>query len=104
VRATGAFWDESANATLVKATYDATGLLFPYVPDVVLRSDTAFFGDLPWTVLRSKMRGRLSLGVTYVDRASSLRAEERRHLHGRRERERGLEDVRAVGGVHEPAR
>jgi TonB family protein len=66
VRATGTFWDESANATLVKATYDATGLLFPYVPDVVLRSDTAFFHDLPWTVLRSKMRGRLSLGVTYV--------------------------------------
>ena len=32
----------------------------------MLRSDTAFFADLPWTVLRSKVRGRLSLGVTYV--------------------------------------
>ena len=66
VRATGAFWDESANATLVKATYDETGLLFPYVPDVVVRSDTAFFGDLPWSALRSRFRGRVSVGATYV--------------------------------------
>lgn len=66
VRATGAFWDESANVTLVKSRFDATGLLFPYVPDLVARSDTAFFANLPVHIAGDPVRGRLSLGTSYI--------------------------------------
>ncbi len=66
VRATGDWFDESANVTFVKSTYDDTHLLVPYVPDVVVRSDTAVFHDLPWRAGGSPLVGALAAGVTYV--------------------------------------
>jgi len=66
VRATGSFFDESANLTLVRATYDDTHLLVAYIPGVVLRSDTALFHNLPWRILDSPIRGSLNVGITYV--------------------------------------
>ena len=66
LRLTGSWFDESANLTFVKSAYDDTHLLVAYVPDVVLRSDTAVFHDLPWKVRGSPFKGALSAGVTYV--------------------------------------
>jgi TonB family protein len=66
VRASGDWLDESANVTLVKSTYDDTHLLVAYVPDVVVRSDTAVWRDLPWRVRGTPLRGALSAGITYV--------------------------------------
>jgi hypothetical protein len=68
-RMTGPFYDLAANFTYVKATFDDTHLLIPYVPDVVLRADGALFGDLPWwrgRLLGRPLRTSLSAGVTYV--------------------------------------
>lgn len=65
-RATGAFFDEAANVTLVRSTLDDTHLLVPYAPDVVVRSDTAFFGALPFALAGKPFKGTVSSGVTYV--------------------------------------
>ncbi len=65
-RLTGKFFDESANVTLVKSSYDDTHLLVAYVPGVVVRSDSALFADLPVKVAGRAPRGALALGVTYV--------------------------------------
>jgi hypothetical protein len=66
VRATGEWLDESANVTVVRSTYDDTHLLVPYIPDVVVRSDTAAWHELPWSVRGDPLRGALSAGITYV--------------------------------------
>jgi hypothetical protein len=66
VRATGDWIDESANVTFVKSTYDDTHLLVPYIPNVVVRSDTAVWHDLPWKLRGDPLRGALGAGVTYV--------------------------------------
>jgi hypothetical protein len=68
LRATGPWFDESANLTLVKSTYDDDHLLVAYVPDVVLRSDSAVWSDLPWRVRGEPLRGVVSSGITYVGR------------------------------------
>jgi iron complex outermembrane recepter protein len=68
VRVTGPFFDESANVTLVRSTFDDTHLLVPYVPDAVLRSDSALFADLPWSYQGRAPRASLGLGVSYVGR------------------------------------
>ncbi len=65
-RVTGKHFDESASVTFVKSTYDDTHLLVAYVPDAVVRSDTAVFGDLPIKIDGTKLKGSLGLGVTYV--------------------------------------
>ena len=62
----GRFFDIAANATLVKATFDDTGLLVPYVPDVVLRGDAAFFHELPWKIAEKPVRVTVGYGVSYV--------------------------------------
>ncbi|MET0594570.1 MAG: TonB-dependent receptor, partial [Polyangiaceae bacterium] len=67
-RLTGAWFDEAFNVTFVKSLYDDTKMLVPYAPDVVVRSDSAIFTDLPWTVSGTKPRGALSAGLTYVGR------------------------------------
>jgi len=67
-RLTGEHFDEAFNATFVRSTFDDTHLLVPYVPDVVVRSDTAVFADLPIEYRGHKARGALSAGVTYVGR------------------------------------
>ncbi len=66
VRALGSFFDLAANATFVKATFDDTGLLVPYVPDLVLRADLALFHDLPWRLAHKPIRGTVGYGVSYV--------------------------------------
>jgi TonB family protein len=68
-RFTGPFWDLGASFTYVRATFDDTHLLVPYVPDVVFRFDGALQGDLPWW--QAKLRGHplrasLGAGLTYV--------------------------------------
>jgi hypothetical protein len=75
VRALGGFFDVAANATIVKAVFDATGqcspdcgLLVPYVPDVVLRGDAALFSDLPWPIAHRPVRLTAGYGVSYVGR------------------------------------
>ncbi|HVW27855.1 MAG TPA: TonB family protein [Polyangiaceae bacterium] len=66
-RLTGGFYDVAANLTYVHATFDDTHLLIPYVPDLVLRVDNAFFGDLPWwTLAGHALRASFATGVTYV--------------------------------------
>jgi TonB family protein len=68
-RLRGSFFDLAANFTYVKATFDDTGLLIPYIPDRVFRLDGALFGDLPLLTIRpagKRLLGSLSTGVTYV--------------------------------------
>ena len=65
-RLTGTFFDESANLTFVRATYDDTHLLVAYIPGAVFRSDTAVFADLPARIRGTPVRGALSAGITYV--------------------------------------
>jgi hypothetical protein len=65
-RALGPFFDIAANATAVKATFDDTHLLVPYVPDLVLRADLAFFHELPWRLAHEPILGTLGYGVSYV--------------------------------------
>ncbi|HEY1697587.1 MAG TPA: TonB family protein [Polyangiaceae bacterium] len=74
-RALGHFFDVAANATVVKAVFDSSGacapycgLLVPYVPDLVLRGDAAFFTDLPWHLAHQPVRATLGYGVSYVGR------------------------------------
>jgi hypothetical protein len=66
LRWTGAFFDESANLTLVRATYNDDGTAVPYVPDAVFRSDTALFHDLPRAILGRTARISLGAGITFV--------------------------------------
>ncbi len=67
-RALGSFFDLNANATFVRATFDDTALLVPYVPDLVLRADAAVFHDLPWRVDHKPIRATAGYGVSYVRR------------------------------------
>lgn len=69
VRVIGSFFDLAANLTYVRATFDDTGLLIPYVPDWVFRFDGSLFGELPWSALRIRgkaFRGTLASGFTFV--------------------------------------
>ena len=68
VRLLGSFFDLAANATLVKAAFDDTGLLVPYVPDLVLRGDAVLFHDLPWKLASLPVRATLAYGTSYVGR------------------------------------
>ena len=66
LRWSGAFFDQSANLTLVRASYDDTGAAVAYVPGAVLRSDTAVFRDLARPIFGGTLRCSLGLGITYV--------------------------------------
>ena len=66
MRGLGSFFDVAANATFVNATFDDTGLLVPYVPDLVLRADAALFHDLPWRLAHEPIRATVGYGVSYV--------------------------------------
>ena len=59
------FLDTNFNVSLVKSRFDDSGLLVPYVPDLILRSDTALFHDL-FELNGSPVRGRIGLGVSVV--------------------------------------
>jgi iron complex outermembrane recepter protein len=66
-RVIGSFFDLAANMTLVRASFDDTHLLIPYVPNRVVRADGVLFGDLPR--LRpggEALRGTLAAGVSHV--------------------------------------
>jgi outer membrane receptor protein involved in Fe transport len=65
-RVTGTWFDHNASVTVVRSTFDDTGLLIPYVPDVVVRSDSVVFGDLPWQLADKPLRALGGLGVTLV--------------------------------------
>ena len=66
LRLTGRFFDESANLTLVRATFNDNHEAVAYVPSTVFRSDTALFTLLPWRPLGTPVRASLSVGVTFV--------------------------------------
>jgi iron complex outermembrane receptor protein len=68
VRASGPWFDQAANVTLVRSTFDDTGLLVPYVPDVVVRDDTAIHHELPWKPKGETLTAALAAGVTFVGR------------------------------------
>ena len=68
MRALGTFFDIAANATVVRAMFDDTGLLVPYVPDIVLRGDAVVFHDLPWKLAHRTVRAVAGYGVSYVGR------------------------------------
>jgi TonB family protein len=65
-RLTGRSLDEAVNVTLVRATFDDTGLLIPYVPDLVVRSDTSFWHPLPWSPGGEPLVASAGLGISYV--------------------------------------
>jgi iron complex outermembrane receptor protein len=68
LRLTNGVLDENANVTLVRSAFDGTGLLVPYVPDIVIRSDTALGTDFPFDVSGHAPHGSLALGTSYVGR------------------------------------
>ncbi len=69
VRLVGRFFDVAANLTYVRAYFNDTALLIPYIPAWVFRFDGALFGDIP--IRRLRLHGRpfyasLAAGITYV--------------------------------------
>lgn len=66
VRATHERFDVSAHVTWARATYDDTGYLVPYVPQVVARLDASANAPLPWRVRDRAVVLTGGLGVTYV--------------------------------------
>jgi len=67
-RARGSFFDVQAHGTFVRSQFDDTGLLVPYVPDLVVRFDGAVFHDLPWKLAGSLVKASAGVGITYVGR------------------------------------
>ena len=67
-RATLGEWlDVLLNIGWAHATLDATGELFPYIPQLVLRLDVAASGPLfDWRIGGVPVTGRVGLGFTYV--------------------------------------
>ena len=68
VRLLGSFFDEAANVTLVRPTFDDTHLQIPYVPTLVVREDVGLFHELPWKLRGEPTRASLGVGWTYVGR------------------------------------
>ena len=68
LRVSAPFFDVSANATFVHATFADTHLLIPYVPDLVLRGDGSVWRDLPWFLDGKAARATFATGVTFVGR------------------------------------
>lgn len=67
-RITSKYLDDSAHVTLVRSTFDDTGALVPYVPDVVARNDLVVHGDLPWRILQRPLRAAAGTALTFVGR------------------------------------
>jgi TonB family protein len=66
-RLRGTWFDQNASVTLARSTIDKTGDLIPYVPDVVVRSDSVVYGELPWRVDDAHpFVANGGIGVTYV--------------------------------------
>jgi iron complex outermembrane recepter protein len=60
--------DQAAHITLVRSSFDDTGTLVPYVPNVVMRSDTAVHHDLPWKLDKKPVHVKFSNGLSFVGR------------------------------------
>jgi iron complex outermembrane recepter protein len=60
--------DLSTSGTWVRATFDDTGLLVPYAPDLVLRFDGSYHRDLFERFEGSPLHGNVALGSGYVGR------------------------------------
>jgi iron complex outermembrane recepter protein len=60
--------DENASVTLVRSRFDDTGLLVPYAPSIVVRSDSALEDELPFELAGARPGGSLGLGLGYVGR------------------------------------
>lgn len=65
-RITGSFFDVASNLTLVRATFDDTHLLIPYVPSVVARVDGVLFGRLPIAIVQRPLEASLGVGASFV--------------------------------------
>lgn len=65
-RVTDGWFDDNASVTVVRSSFDDTGLLIPYVPDIVVRDDGVVFGDLPWRAAGKPVRANAGIGVTFV--------------------------------------
>lgn len=66
-RASASFLDAAMHLTWARATFDDSGLLVPYVPDLVLRGDLSAHGDVPrLRLLGSPFSAAVGLGLTYV--------------------------------------
>jgi TonB family protein len=65
-RFTGRFFDELANVGAVRGIVNGTDEPIPYVPHVMARSDTAFFGDLPWPIDHHPVRASFGPAITFV--------------------------------------
>ncbi len=59
-RVTYGWLDQNASATYARSTFDDTSLLIPYVPDLVVRSDTVASTEL------GPFRGTVGCGLTFV--------------------------------------
>ncbi|HEX3696209.1 MAG TPA: TonB-dependent receptor [Polyangia bacterium] len=68
LRLLGSFFDEAANLTLVRPTFDDTHHQISYVPTLVFREDGALFRELPWNAAGRPFRTSLGVGWTYVGR------------------------------------
>ena len=66
-RLTSSWFDQAINVTAVKAKFDDTGLLLPYVPDLVFRSESAISFDL-FPIQGKDVRATVSSGIGYVGR------------------------------------
>ncbi len=62
------FVDVSTSLSMVRSRFDDTGLLVPYVPDVIARTDAALFGSLPLSIDGAPLGGRVGLGASFVGR------------------------------------
>jgi iron complex outermembrane receptor protein len=65
-RADGESFDSNLAVTLTKSAFDETGLLVPYVPDVVVRWDGALHHELPFEVAGTRPRGAFGFGLSYI--------------------------------------
>jgi iron complex outermembrane recepter protein len=65
LRSVGDFFDVSGSVSLVRSRFDDTGLLVPYVPDIVARHDGALFHSL-FDLGGSPVEGRIGLGASFV--------------------------------------
>ena len=65
-RATGDFFDTNLSVTFTKSRFDETGLLVPYVPDVVARWDGAVWRDMPFKIAGHAPRGSAAAGLSYI--------------------------------------
>lgn len=68
LRLIGTFFDENISATLVQSKFDDTDYAVPYIPNWVVRSDSAVHRELPFTIDGSHVTAAIGSGITYIGR------------------------------------